>query len=381
VNRLASTVLARRPWLARAEISYGFTAAAPAPGPSALAERLIAAYHRAAADAPRGPGAKDMWAVIGENFQGDLVSLAEAGKAAELAEYLRRLPMLPAGHGFAQGEASYQALSASPEAQRERGFWLMDHLAGMAEAAGVLDVRCPEQGPWEEPPPCATPAALRDGIEARAGVPISLPESFEGLFVLEPGERPVHLRTVMGGYVAWKAASFARSLLAAEVAELRVGEIGAGIGYSAFAAYQLGVRNYEIYDLAPVNLVQGYFLLRSLPEGAVSLYGEAAAPVRVLPAFAYDDAPPGAFHVVVNVDSLPEVSPAEAARYARRLGEVTELFFSINQEARAPQVPGQAQLAVREVLSGKRELARYPNWVRAGYVDELWATKSPTRSP
>jgi hypothetical protein len=379
MSRTADEILARRPWLGRASLSYGFTTAAPPSGATAIAERLIAAYHRASKDAPHEQRPKDMWAEFGENFQSGLVSIAEAGKPDELAEYLLHLPMLPGGHGFAQGQAVYEALVADPGAQRDRALWLMDHLVGMAEAAGVLDVRCPEQGPWEEAPSRPTSAELCDAIEASTSVPVSLPESFEGLFALEPDGKPVHLRTVMGGYVAWRAASLARSLLSIEPAEARIGEIGAGMGFSAFAAYQLGVRSYEIYDLLAVNLAQGYFLLRSLPEDAVSLYGEPAAPIRVLPAFAFDRTPPAAFHIMVNVDSLPEVSPAEAARYACRLGVVTKLFFSINQEARAPQVPGQAQLAVREVVGGARCIFRYPNWVRAGYVDELWATEEPTK--
>jgi hypothetical protein len=385
MSRLTGTILARRPWLAEPGIfSYGFTEPAShgaAEGPEegiAIAERLIAAYRQAVAAAPAGPRPEDMWAQIGQLFQPELVALAEGCDAPGLASYLQRLPKMAAAHGFFQGEASFNALVASPGLRGERALWLMDHLVGMAEAAGVLDARCPEQGDYAAAPAVAgsraTATALRDAIEHELGVTVSMPPLFEGLFALEPVDRAVHLRGIMGAYVAWKALGFARDLRAVPPQDARVAEIGAGIGYSAYAACQLGAASYTVYDLPAVNIAQGYFLLRSLPPGTVSLYGEAGAAVRVMPAFAFHQAAAGAFDIVVNVDSMPEIARAEAQRYMGRLPAVSPLFFSINQEAQAPQVPGQGQLVVRRLAaaSGLQCVLRYPNWVRAGYVDELW---------
>jgi hypothetical protein len=409
---VTDSVLARRPWLANPGLfSYGFTeanhdeSAASAARAAQVAERLAEAYRRAVADDPRPSSPSDMWTEIKAGFQHELARLAvaaaraaapgataaaRAGAAApgataaaagELAAYLRRLPRQAAGHGFLQGEASFNHLVARPEEQYQRALWLMDHLVGMAEWAGVLDVRCPEQGDYAAVPAGASAGELREEIEAKTGLVLSLPAVFEGLFVLEPRTSPVHLRALSAAYALWEAASFARQYLGTETSRLRVAEIGAGMGYTAFVAHHLGVAEYVIYDLPEVNLAQGYFLLSTLPPSAVSLYGETATQpagtphVRVLPSFMAHEAPHGPFDVTVNVDSLPEIAPEVALRYLAHIGEASRLFLSINQEARAFQTAAQRQSAVRELAgsAGLRPLLRYPNWLRPGYVDELWA--------
>ncbi|MGC8626279.1 MAG: hypothetical protein ACP5VR_01790 [Acidimicrobiales bacterium] len=420
---VTDSVLARRPWLANPGLfSYGFTeanddeGAASAGRSTQVAKRLAEAYRRAVADDPRRDGPSDMWTEIKAGFQQELARLAAAaardaaprapapvpgavpgtgavpprvvppgvvppGAADELAAYLRRLPRQAAGHGFLQGQASFNHLVAHPEEQYQRALWLMDHLVGMAEWAGVLDVRCPEQGGYAAVPAGASAGELREEIEAKTGLVLGLPAVFEGLFVLEPRARPVHLRALSAAYALWEAASFARQYLGTEISRLRVAEIGAGMGYTAFVAHQLGVAEHVIYDLPEVNLAQGYFLLMVLPPSAVSLYGEApvgpagAPHVWVLPSFMAYEAAHGPFDVTVNVDSLPEIAPQVASRYLAHFGEASRLFLSINQEARAPQTAAQRQSVVRELAgaAGLRPLLRYPNWLRPGYVDELWA--------
>ncbi len=385
---VTDAILARRPWLAAAGasglFSFGFTQAEAPAHPAAqaeVAERLMEAYRRARADDPGPAHPPDMWTEISARFHQDLARLASQGPAAELMAYLRCLPRLAGGHGFLQGEAGFDQLANHPEHQRTRALWLMDQLVGMAEGVGVLASRCPEQVGYADMPTGAGAGELRDRIEARTGVPVSLPPVFEGLFALEPGTRPVHLRTLSAGYAVWKAASFARQLLGAGTASMTMAEIGAGMGYTAYAAHRLGVAGYTIYDLPEVNVVQGYFLLMTLPPSAVGLYGEEA-PVptspwaRVLPAYAAYEAPAGAFDVTLNVDSLPEIAREEALRYLSHFSSASRLLFSVNQEAQAPQAAGRRQSVVRELAeasAGLRPLLRYPNWARAGYVDELWA--------
>jgi len=196
--------------------------------------------------------------------------------------------------------------------------------------------------------------------------------------VLEPLTGAVHLRTISAAYAVWKVLSFAELWLGGEPRTLRMAEVGAGVGFTAFAASNLGVGSYTVYDLPEVNIVQGYFLLSTLQPSEVRLYGEtgeAAPRVSVLPAFAFEKAQAKAFDVTLNVDSLPEIAPLLARRYLAHIARASRLFFSINQEAQSPQTASQNQTVTRDLVSevpGYRVVLRYPNWIRPGYVDELW---------
>src|SRR5439155_9931646 len=117
-------------------------------------------------------------------------------------------------------------------------------------------------------------------------------------------------------------------------------EIGGGYGCLALMAYRAGFRDYAVFDLPWVNALQGYFLVRSLPEGTIRLYGESGGGVRVLPYWALDAEPDKACDVLVNTDSLPEMGHDTAKGYLPRIRRVTRTaFLSVNQEAKA-YVPG-----------------------------------------
>jgi hypothetical protein len=168
MERLSHNILARHPWLSSPGLfSYGFTAA-PQGRPDEDAEialRLIEAYRRATADNPSAGRSADVWTAIGETQHGELIGLIDRGDARAVAAYLRALPRRAAGHGFWQGEATFNQLLADPKEQRLRALWFMDNLVGMAEAVGVLAVRCPEHGEQDGPPSDSSAAELRAAIE------------------------------------------------------------------------------------------------------------------------------------------------------------------------------------------------------------------------
>lgn len=395
------TILARRPWLAGDGLyAYGFsTAAEGAPASGGLTDeevgrRLIAAYLRATSDFPPVARHPDMWSDITENFQQEMIGLLRAQDAAGLTAYLRELPRRAGGHGFLQGEMAFQAVVGSPEVQADRALWLMDQLVGMAEAVGVLSLRCPEQVDYESPPALATADALARAVEDETGLPLAMPPVFDGLFALETSVGPVHLRTLMPAYAVWRLSSLIPHLAHKKLADAHVAEIGAGAGFSAWLAGRAGIGRYSLYDLPEVNVVQGYFLMKAMPAGSVELYGEAAASrpwsggtsssqrvrARVLPGQAYSQAGQDSFDVTVNIDSFPEIARPISLAYLEHMAEASRMFFSINQEAAAPKTAAEAQGVVRELVAAsgwRRALYRQPNWVRPGYVDELWECARP----
>jgi hypothetical protein len=390
---MVDSILARRPWLSREGLyRYGFTTAQddPAGAPGVLeaevAERLIAAYRRATSDYPGEGRPADMWAGLANLFQGGLIDLLRTGDGVGLLGYLRCLPRQPAGHGFLQGEQTYQGLVGNNAEQARRALGLMDQLVGAAEAVGVLTSRCPEQGDQDAVPALSTADDLTLAIQEQTGIPLGLPPVFEDLFALDTTSGPIHLRGLMPAYAIWRLSMVLHHKTGKDLAEVRVGEIGAGAGYSAWAAYRAGAAAYSIFDLPEINVVQGYFLLKSLPPGTVELYGEGApdapgrARVRVLPGGAFGSVPPGTFDAVLNIDSLPEIARPVAVGYLDTVKRVSPLFFSINQEAAAAQTEQASQNIVKDVVrdvGGFRSVYRMANWVRAGYVDELWETGGP----
>jgi len=109
-------------------------------------------------------------------------------------------------------------------------------------------------------------------------------------------------------------------------------EIGGGYGCLALMARRSGVARYAIFDLPWVNALQGYFLIRTLPEGTVRLYGEDRGDVRVLPYWALANEPEKSCDGLVNTDSLPEMGRATAAGYLPQIRRAARRFFlSINQ--------------------------------------------------
>jgi hypothetical protein len=383
-NPLINHILARRPWLAATPLDFGVTQAAENDSSSdeAIGNRLIAAYRAATSEAPRAERGHDMWTLIARDWYGDLHALIADGDPLRLTAYLKELPRQPAGQGYFQGRAAFDRLVEHPDDQNDRALWLMDHLVGLAEAVGLVDVRCPEQGGWSDFQALSA-GPLRDAIEHEIGLPVGMPPIFSGLFALESRSRPIHLRSVMAAYAIWTLRHAMVSLAGKAPRELHVAEIGAGIGFTAFAAHHAGIGRYAIYDLPDVNVAQGYFLLKALPHAAIRLSGETNpdATIAVLHGASFHDTAQAACDLVLNIDSLPEIDPIEAQRYLATAATRAPWLLSINQESRAMQTADTRQSRVRDLVAragGFRMIQRSPNWVRAGYVDEIWTASEGT---
>jgi hypothetical protein len=209
------------------------------------------------------------------------------------------------------------------------------------------------------------------GVEASLGIPIGFPNVGAPYGVkiadaLITAESPEHI------YAAMRAEQ-AMTLVGIS-SEPSVVEIGAGFGGTAFWLMQMReVSRYTLIDLPLVNVLQGYFLAKVLGEGAVSLQGEAAAGVSVLPAQALLSV--GKVDVLINQNSMPEMPESVVDGYltwARR--HVGGLFFSYNQEAYS-QVNGRPQVLVPAAVSrvgGFELLARSHSWIRRGYVEGVY---------
>jgi putative sugar O-methyltransferase len=159
-----------------------------------------------------------------------------------------------------------------------------------------------------------------------------------------------------------------------------VAEIGGGYGCLAYQCVRTGCTDYTIYDLPWVNALQAYYLLMSLPEGTVRLYGETTGSLAILPGCCFEQLPDRSTDWVINTNSLPEMASSTATDYLRQIARVLRgNFLSINQEAKMPVMHYGPQNCVAELAAEVGTLTRTERsrfWMRHGYVEEIYQPAS-----
>lgn len=155
-------------------------------------------------------------------------------------------------------------------------------------------------------------------------------------------------------------------------------EIGGGMGGLGYYLARMGTA-VSIFDIPIVSLLQSYFLMTNLGADQVWIYGEdpnPSAKVRIQPWWELQDMADNAFSLTVNVDSLAEIELGIALNYIDLIHTKTEhLFLSINQESGAWNTDRTRQNIVGDLVAtrgGFKRTYRFPYWLRAGYVEELY---------
>ena len=146
----------------------------------------------------------------------------------------------------------------------------------------------------------------------------------------------------------------------------RIVEIGPGLGRAAYYARKFGLSNYTTVDLPLGNIVQACFLSRALGEDAIALPGESAQIGQVrIETPSWFLATEEKFDIVLNVNSMTEMSFDNANAYVEKIVAASCAFVSINHEINTFKT---ADLPALKGLSGQR----FPYWMRKGYVEELY---------
>jgi hypothetical protein len=233
---------------------------------------------------------------------------------------------------------------------------LHDNLLRLAEAIGVRRKYNPERiGYGALLPPVEE---ILTGLDAALGTNIVFPNPF-------PAEAGLVTSRGIASYRAIQAVYQAYRLVEVAGRDARVIEIGGGMGRTAFYAHALGIRNYTIFDLPLTNVMQSYFLGRTLGAEAVAMDLESVDGIRVLPYFEFFEES-GNYDICLNVDSLTEIDRGLAEKYCNALLTRAPTLLSINHESNA--------FTAREICLGvgMRSLLRMPYWLRRGYVEEIF---------
>jgi hypothetical protein len=376
-NALADRVLDQTHGLMHSPLCARMPAAAP-PGPATddpadtpIVERLIAAYHRARADAVENP-TPSMWdRITGE--KADFLSALGRQDVPAVRRALSKMFLTDLTWGLGQVHASHPDLLRQHETHLH--FRFMDTLVSLAEAVGAVGTTSMLQDPPAHLQPLnKDPDRLYAAARQRLGFDPGFP-NVGGAYGFRLDHSLASIDSLTHAYTAHRLTQLGAGRTST------VFELGGGYGCLALMARRAGVGQIAVFDLPWVNVLQGYFLLRTLPAGTVRLYGETVGDVRVAPYWALSTEPVGACDFFVNTDSLPEMGRSTAAGYLPHIHRVTrKLFLSINQEARA-EVPGVGpQNCVRELVEeagGWACRCRQRHWMRQGYVEEVFEPARP----
>ncbi|MET0969131.1 MAG: putative sugar O-methyltransferase [Tardiphaga sp.] len=278
-----------------------------------------------------------------------------SGREDEILYLLRD----PTGTSLFYGFDSISSLDPdlkSATVQDWRAKWTYDNLLRLAEAMGIIRLENPEA------PHTRSIPALEE-ILVKLDDALGFRVSFPNPFVNEPGLKTSRgvatYRATQALYQAWKI-----SRLAPEGA--KVAEIGAGTGRTAFYTRQMGIKDYTIIDLPMTNIAQAYFLGASLGVESIGLHGETASSsqIKLLTPFDFDNT--GSFDLIVNIDSMTEMSKSTAVEYFRAIKNKTSTLLSINHEVNG--------FTVREIAGelGINAISREAHWMRRGYTEEIY---------
>ncbi len=158
--------------------------------------------------------------------------------------------------------------------------------------------------------------------------------------------------------------------------------IGGGFGGLAYWLYKIGFRDITVYDSPQMNIIQEYYLSKTLPEAKICFYGDhdksgwESSEIKILPYWCLDKTPKKSYDIAVSQDSLPEIPTIIAKYYLKKIIHTTKkYFYSINQEVQAPNYQSGIQEPVHKLVKDFEELKllfRSPFWFRPGYAQEIY---------
>jgi hypothetical protein len=242
-------------------------------------------------------------------------------------------------------------------------FFILDTLAKLAEAVGARCAWNPEAS--QKRPTETDIESVISTLDEILGFKIAFPNPFDSEFGVKTSRGIMGQRGPLSLYQAWRSAGICRL-----IGGNRILEIGAGVGRTAYYARIMGFKDYTIVDLPLGNVGQAVFLGAVLGPDAVWLPGDPVSDqpgrIRILPPGWIKDTSEN-FDLIVNVDSMTEMSSKQALEYFTFAYEHAQVLLSINHEAnpfRVYDLPRMAGLSIQST--------RHSCHVRPGYFEECF---------
>lgn len=318
-----------------------------------IAKRVLKALEKAEQDEPRVITG-DIWDRVRREHD-DFYSISN--DPVKVAAYLNDFNRKNIAQGISCSPlSSYEDLTKNPTLRREWAALIQDDLICLAEAVGAVPYNLEGESIHMDT------NVLLKRVEEKMGMRI-VPSGIEGgLYTLEIGGRYFSNREFYSVYYGWRTHMLGGN---------KIAEIGAGMGKAAWYALQLGVKDYSIFDLPLVNLLQAWFLIKSGVE--VVLYGEQGEGVKILPYWEYAK---DSYDLTLNTNSFSEMDASIVTGYLETAKKNSKYLLSINQEGELPYGDGRKHVVVARIADkvGLKRLYRFPSWfpARDYLVEELY---------
>lgn len=340
-----------------------------------IAERLMNVFH--AMQAYRGdqpadphPGADREPLVDGAPLA-ELENLLTGGNVGELAAYLRNGLRQGAATGLGTEAAAFARLERAGESRRTEVVLLRDQMVSLAAAAGGLSHEYLEQGESGESLRLSFEQLLRLA-ETGLGVEVARPPVM-GMFGIAAEGRVVDPCAPGDAYAARRLVAVMRFLNRSQPCA-----IGGGLGGVALQVIRSGARSFTVFDSPMMTVLQGWFLMKVLGGDAIRMFSEDVPPRRValLPTWEFFNEAV-AYDLVFNESSLPDMPPDVAGAHIAEIDRRTCALLSIDHENRGAA----GRLRVRDLVrdwSALESVSRHRDWIRPGYVEELFVPAKAT---
>ena len=319
-----------------------------------------------------------VWTAIQEQ-QDYFHDLMGEGNYRNIYEYLSSAPTQTISRGILQGDTETLMLRINPSYKKLQSRILINRFVSLLEGIGSSQpTQNPEQGLWGINRDYDFKAALF-ALDEEFGFTVLSPNIYSGLFLTNIGGRNFNQVDIM----ALNASLEIRKILE-KSSKKSVVEIGAGSGMTAYWCNRLGLGPIQLIDLPHVAVLQAFYLLKTLPNAKIFLYGEdpvSDADITIFPNWASRELPIQSSELVFNQDSFAEMSYEVVDSYLKWIVEIRPKYLlSINHESEAAY--GQKLVAQVNISNLIRQnsmfetISRYPNWIRTGYIDQIWKIKN-----
>lgn len=266
---------------------------------------------------------------------------------------------------------SYNDLQSSKKNRNKEAIQFLDKLISLAEYRKLTQVFNPEQGKWLVSD--LNFIKILENVFNYKGKNIEPFVSPNFTYGLQHQNNFYCLKDLKSFYTAIKIEELIRIYKFNQISE-----IGSGLGYLPYYSFILNNFNYNVYDLPNILILQAYFLMISLGEDKIHLYGENKNKDKQISLLPYWEI----FNVNENKilwisqDSIPEIDSNLSKKYFDKISNCSSSYFlSINQESKNINVAGSIQEPVYSIIRGINNfelLNRSRDFLRKGYIEEFY---------
>ena len=221
-----------------------------------------------------------------------------------------------------------------------------------------------------------SPDTMRQELFNELGYKTDFPNIFEGEFGLKTSLGIVSFAPIQQMYHAMKILEFSKTY---NIKNPRILEIGAGLGLSAYHARNFNIKDYTIVDLSLVTLSQSFFLANTIGKDNIIIGDEIKQldindikikeKIKLIQSSNLELIPDN-IDLILNCDSITEMSNEHAEIYIKIASNKSKYFLSLNHEGNISHV-----YDLFKNTPFKR-IYRVPTWYRNGYVEELYVNTS-----